>query len=112
MEVEILKEALDLARVKKPTLRSRSQAPETDRRDPQSGTFQPGRASGWQTSEAGSLDPRRRCRAHDRYQAPVDGRPAYGYRRILKRERRAVGRDPIKAKRVYRHFRSREFRPD
>lgn len=28
MEIEILKEALDLARVKKPTLLSRSQAPE------------------------------------------------------------------------------------
>ena len=44
MEVEILKEALDLARVKKPTLLSRSQATEeareADRRDPQGGPFQ------------------------------------------------------------------------
>jgi len=35
----------------------------------------------------------------------VDGRPTYGYRRIaavLKRERRAAGRDPVNAKRVYR----------
>jgi hypothetical protein len=31
MEVEILKEALDLARVKKPTLLSRSQLPEDTR---------------------------------------------------------------------------------
>jgi hypothetical protein len=34
----------------------------------------------------------------------VDGRPTYGYRRIaavLKRERRAAGRDPVNAERVF-----------
>ncbi|MGY3234463.1 putative RNase H-like nuclease (RuvC/YqgF family) [Bradyrhizobium sp. USDA 4448] len=45
MEIEILKEALDLARVKNPTLLSRSQAREdtreTDHRDPRGGPFQP-----------------------------------------------------------------------
>ena len=46
LEVEILKEALDLARVKKPTLlrdrRHRRIPRETDRRDPRGGPFQPG----------------------------------------------------------------------
>ena len=74
MEVEILKEALDLARVKKPTLLSRSQLPEDTReegrRDPRGGPFQPDRASGWQAAEARTADPRRRRRTHRRYPAP------------------------------------------
>jgi hypothetical protein len=49
LEVEILKEALDLARVKnRPCCRDRKHRRiprETDRRDPRGGPFQPGRAS-------------------------------------------------------------------
>src|SRR4029078_6764877 len=68
LEVEILKEALDLARVKKPTLLSRSQAPEDT---PCNGSQRP---SGWPVPtwlseltasvRSAAPDPRRGCRAH------------------------------------------------
>nr|QIG95529.1 transposase [Bradyrhizobium sp. 6(2017)] len=74
LEVEILKEALDLARVKnRPCCRDRRRRRiprEADRRDPRGGPFQPGGVSGREASKARSPDPRRGCRAHFRYPAP------------------------------------------
>jgi hypothetical protein len=109
MEVEILKEALDLARAKKPILPSPSPLPGNpvktvsttlgvarsnvvERRDGKRPRRGPQERPG-DVELAGAI---RRL---------VDERPTYGYRRIaalLKRERRSDGLTPVNAKRVYR----------
>src|SRR6476646_10963484 len=94
MEVEILKEALDLARTKKrPCCRDR-QVPETHREDRRrhiaSRPFQPYRTARRLSPAARSSEPCWRLRSGCRHpRRLVDQRPTYGYRRIaalLKRE--------------------------
>ena len=111
MENEILKEALDLARAKKPILLSRSVA---------AGRFPMKRVTDTLGVARSNIDRARRGRAAETRAARtgpatsnwlrdirrlVDARPTYGYRRIaalLKRERRSDGLAPVNAKRVYR----------
>src|SRR5437763_4266213 len=110
MEVEILKEALDLARAKKPIF---AVALAASRRYPVRRVSQtlgvarsnvldrrndarPGRGPQERPGDVELAAAIRRL---------VDARPTYGYRRIaalLKRERRSDGLAPVDAKRIYR----------
>ena len=112
MEVEILKEALDLARVKKPTLLSRLPTREDSHEDDRE-TLEVARsniierAKGDRRSRGPQIRPGDVELAAD-IRRLVDQRPTYGYRRIaalLKRERRSAGQEPVNAKRVYRLMR-------
>jgi hypothetical protein len=78
MEVEILKDELDLARAKKPT---RSPVPGDIPMKTVAATLGVARsnAQGWRSLQAWAADPCWRCRARRRYPAPgVDARLTYG----------------------------------
>jgi transposase InsO family protein len=109
MEVEILKEALELARAKSPTLLSLSRRwaiPGEDRQSRRRWVY--ARSNIIERRDGGRPQPRPQERAVDVELASaihrlVDARPTYGYRRIaalLKRERRSEGHTAVNAKRV------------
>ena len=102
MEVEILKEALDLARAKKPTLLSRSPASGRFPVKTVADTLEVARSNLIERREGARPQRGPQTRAGDFDLAAdirrlVDQRPTYGYRRIaalLKRERRSAGASP------------------